>query len=487
MKSLPLSLLCAALTACAAAGPDFEAPRASAPSQWSQWHGGAAELADTGLPGGPAFARFNDPVLAALLAQASANPDLQTALLRFAQSRVQSRLASSQLGPQLGARGGAMRQRQSESGAATRMADALAPGSRDAIISVLSDPFTVYQAGFDASWELDLWGRTRRVIEAADAESSAASAQLRQMQLTIAVEVARRYFQLRAAQEQQDIARADIETAEQLLELASLRQRRGLASGTDTLRLDAQLAQQRAALPALLEQEAAALNGLTLLGTQPPGALNALPGERSLPPAPDLSAGLPGELLRRRPDVQAAEDRLHAATASIGVAKADLYPRITLGLSAGLESVAAGSFGDWGSRQWSVGPSISLPIFDGGRRRATVLLRELQQQEAAVQFQKTVLAAWHEMDEALSAYAAERQRLAQWRQREESALSVLALAEVRHKRGLSDAQPVLEARRGALQAERERVGSEAALALRLLAICKAAAVTPAADVSDLKH
>jgi NodT family efflux transporter outer membrane factor (OMF) lipoprotein len=299
--------------------------------------------------------------------------------------------------------------------------------------------------------------------------------------------VARRYYQLRAAQQQQDIARAGIDTAEQLLELASVRQRRGLASGVDTLRLDAQLAQQRAALPALLEQEAAALNGLTFLGAQPPGALNALPGERSLPPAPDLSAGLPGELLRRRPDVQAAEDRLHAATASIGVAKADLYPRITLGLSAGLESVAAGSFGDWGSRQWSVGPSISLPIFDGGRRRATVLLRELQQQEAAVQFQKTVLAAWHEMDDALSAYAAERRALEQWRQREQSALSALALAEVRHKRGLSDGQPVLEARRAALQAQGQRVSSETALALRLLAVCKAAAVTPAADVSILKH
>ncbi|MGB9991421.1 efflux transporter outer membrane subunit [Pseudoduganella rhizocola] len=482
MKTLPLTLLCAALAACTAAGPDYHAPQAAAPQQWKEWHGGAAELGDTGLPAGdkPAFARLNDPVLAGLLAQAGANLDLKTAALRFAQSRRQRDLTASQQGPQLGVHAGATRQRQSETGAATRMAAALAPGSRDALVAVLSDPFTVYQAGFDASWELDLWGRVRRGIEAADAEAGAASAQLRQVQLSVAVEVARNYYQLRAAQHEQALASEDIDATLQLLKLAEVRQRQGLANAIDTARLEAQLAQQRATLPALLEQEAQALNALSLLTAQLPGSLRDLAGDRTVPPAPDFTAGLPGELLRRRPDVQAAEHRLHAATASIGVAKADLYPRITLGVSAGLESLSGGGLDDWGSRQWSIGPGLSLPLFDNGRRRAAVQLRELQQQEAAVSFQKTVLGAWHEMDDALSAYAAERQRQQQWQQRERSATSALALAQVRQQRGLSDAQPLLDARRAALQAQRERVRSEAALALRLLAICKAAAVTPEA-------
>lgn len=482
MKPLPLTLLCATLAACTAAGPDYRPPQPAAPQQWSEWHGGAAELSDTGLPVGDklAFARFSDPVLARLLAQAGANPDLKTAALRFAQSRKQRDLAASQRGPQLGVHAGVTRERQSETGAATRMADALAPGSRDALVAVLSDPFTVYQAGFDASWELDLWGRVRRSIEAADAEAGAASAQLRQVQLSVAVEVARNYYQLRAAQHEQALVSEDISAMQQLVKLAAVRQRQGLANAIDTARLEAQLAQQRAALPALLEQEAQALNALSLLTAQAPGALRDLAGGRTVPPAPDFSAGLPGELLRRRPDVQAAEHRLHAATASIGVARADLYPRITLGLSAGLESLSGSGLDDWGSRQWSIGPSLSLPLFDNGRRRAAVQLRELQQQEAAVNFQKTVLGAWHEMDDALSAYAAERQRQQQWQQRERSTTAALALAQVRQQRGLSDAQPLLDARRAALQAQRERVRSEAALALRLLAICKAAAVTPEA-------
>jgi NodT family efflux transporter outer membrane factor (OMF) lipoprotein len=482
MKTLSLTLLCGALAACTAVGPDYRAPQAAAPQQWNEWHGGAAELSDTGLPDGGklAFARFNDPVLAALLAQAAANPDLQTATLRFAQSRKQRDITASQQGPQLGVHAGATRQRQSETGAATRMADALAPGARDSVIAVLSDPYTVYQAGFDASWELDLWGRVRRSVEAADAEAAAASAQLRQMQLSIAVETARNYYQLRTAQHEQALANEDIDAMQQLLQLAAVRQRRGLGNAIDTAKLEGQLAQQRAAFPALLEQEAQALNALSLLTAEPPGALRTLAGDRTVPPAPDFSAGLPGELLRRRPDVQAAEHRLHAATASIGVATADLYPRITLGLSAGVESVSGGSVDDWGSRQWSVGTSLSLPLFDNGRRRAAVQLRELQQQEAAVRFQKTVLTAWHEMDDALSSYAAERLRQLQWLQRERSASDALALAQVRHQRGLSDAQPLLDARRAAVQAQRERVRSEAALALRLLALCKAAAVTPEA-------
>ena len=136
---------------------------------------------------------------------------------------------------------------------------------------------------------------------------------------------------------------------------------------------------------------------------------------------PDLALGLPSEVARRRPDIRAAEARLHRATANIGVAQADLYPSIRLGAHVGLESYLSGEFSDWGSRAWSIGPSLSLPLFDHGRRKSVVELRKLEQQEAAVDFQRTVLKAWQEIDDALNAYTAERQQARQLAERARSA------------------------------------------------------------------
>jgi NodT family efflux transporter outer membrane factor (OMF) lipoprotein len=352
------------------------------------------------------------------------------------------------------------------------------------LIDTLSAPFSVYSAGFDASWELDLWGRVRRSVEAADAGMAEASSLLRDVQLAVAVEVARNYYEARAALRQQALLRADVAAAGELLELVRMRFKGGLATDLDVERQNGLLAELRARLPGALEQEAQAINRLTLLVGAPPGALRA---ELADPPAaldapfghtPDLALGITSDVVARRPDIQSAEARLHAATARIGVARADLYPRLTLGMSLGLESLTGGKFGDWGSRQWSVGPSLSLPLFDNGRRRATIELRELEQQQAAVNYQKTVLHAWHEVDDALSSYTAERQRQQQLKAREDSSRSTLQLSTTRYRQGLTDALPVLDAQRTLLAAQRERIQGEAALTLRLLAICKAAGLMP---------
>lgn len=492
MKRTFISLLCLSLAGCAAVGPDFHSPEVKAPANYGDWHGGAASLRDTGLAAGTpqSFVRFGDPVLHGLQEQAlAANLDVRSAALRFAQSRMARDVAAGAFGPQVNARAGATRQRQSESGAGTRMVDAIAPANRDVLIGKLSDPFSLYQAGFDASWELDLWGRVRRSVEAADAGMAEASSLLRDVQLAVQLEVARNYYELRAAQRQQALLRPDLAVAQEMAELVNARQRGGLATGIEVEQQQSTVAELQGRLPALLEQEAAAINRLTMLLAQSPGALQA---QLAAPdgattggataagavPVPDLALGVPGEVLRHRPDIQAAEARLQAATARIGVAVADLYPRITLGLSLGFESVDAGKFGDWGSRQWSLGPSLQLPIFDNGRRRATVELRELEQQEAAINFQKTVLKAWHEMDDALSAYSAERQRQQALAAREASARATLELATTRARRGMSDQLPVLQAQRALLAIQRERSASDSALALRLLAICKASGLAP---------
>lgn len=482
-----LSLLCLSLAGCAV-GPDFRAPDLPAPAAQGDWHGGAPALRDTGLAAGTAqsFARIDDPVLGRLLQQArEASFDVRIAALRFSQSRMARTIAASGQGPHLAARAAASRQRQSEYGAGTRMVDALNPANRDVLVEKLSTPFPLYQAGFDASWELDLWGRLRRAVEAADADVAAASSVLRQVQLAVQVEVARNYYEMRAAQRQQALLGADLAAARDMAALAAARQRGGLASGLEAEQQQAALAELEERVPAQLEAEAAALNRLTMLLAQPPGALQA-----QLVPAaanaagvrgPDLALGVAGEVLRHRPDIQAAEARLQAATARIGVAMADLYPRITLGLSLGVETLAQERFGEWGSRQWSLGPSLHLPLFDNGRRRAGIELREREQQEAAIAFQQTVLQSWHEMDDALSAYAAERQRQQALAAREASARATLELAAARSRRGLADALPVLQAQRALLAVQRARSAGETALALRLLGICKASGLAPQAD------
>ena len=495
MKTFPrlpaaatLAILAALLAGCAAVGPDFKAPTLDAPADFAAWHGGSAELADAtrAAPAARAAPRdwsvFHDPVLDALLARAlTANPDVRTAALRFAQSRAQRGIVDAQQGVQVNASAGATRLRQSENGETTRMLDAINPPNSADIVQVLSAPHDFYQAGFDASWELDLWGRVRRAIESADAGVAASRALLAQVQWNVQAEVARRYFELRGAQRQIGLARDDIAAAAETLQLVQARADGGLGTDLDVTRQAAQVADLRARLPQLLAQEAQAANQITLLLGERPGALAAaLAAELAPPPAdqavatlPDLSLGLPSELALRRPDIQAAEAQLHAATANIGVAVADLYPRITLGGGFGVQSVQGGSLGDWGSRQWSIGPNLQLPLFDRGRLRATVTLRELQQQEAAVAYQQTVLKAWHEIDDALSAYTAERRRHAQLALRAQSSRDALQLARARYERGLTDFLVQLDAERTWLQAQRDVTDSVSRLALAWVAVAKA--------------
>lgn len=482
----------ALLLAGCAMGPDHRPAEPQAPADWSAWHGGSQALLGTERTVAPTavasgdWKAFNDPLLDRLQARAlEANHDLQGAAVRFAQSRVQRTATAAQQAPQLNASGSVNRQRQSETGAATRMIDALGSSvsNRDQLIRTLSEPYNLYQVGFDASWEIDLWGRVRRSIEASDADAGASAALLRQTQLSVQAEVARNYFELRGAQRELRLARADIAAAAESLELVQARAEGGLVTDLDPTRQRTQLAELRARIPTLLQQEAQAMNQITLLTGAPPGTQNAELAppangtgdtlETLQAPLPDLALGLPSDLARRRPDIAAAEAQLHAATARIGIAVADLYPRVTLGAGFGYESAGSERFGEWGSRQWHIGPSISLPIFDNGRRRSTVTLRELQQQEAAVAFQQTVLKAWHEIDSALNAFAAERQRHAELVERERNSRDALTLAHARYANGLTDFGVELDARRTLLQARRDRVQSTSRMAVGMVAVYKA--------------
>ncbi|MEC5217284.1 NodT family efflux transporter outer membrane factor (OMF) lipoprotein [Actimicrobium sp. GrIS 1.19] len=473
-----LSLLILLLAGCTTVGPDYLPPVLDAPADWADWHGGAASLADPQLRQQTGAVRdittlFDDPVLVRLQTRAlAANPDLQTAALRFAQSRTQRKLAAAQ-NLQVNARGAESRQRQSEFGSGTRLIDAIAPNNRKQLIGVLSAPFDLYQGGFDASWELDLWGHTARVIEAADANVTGSLALLDQARLAVLGEVTRNYVELRGTQRQLQLLQADIAVGAEALELVTARVKGGLGTELDVIRASNALANQRARLPGLQDDEAQHINQLTLLTAQTPGALQTELLSAAAPlMLPDLRLGVPSELALRRPDIRSADAALHAATANIGVATADLYPRITLGASAGLESVGANHFGDWGSRQWSIGPSLTLPLFDQGRRRSAITLRQLEQQQAAVAYQQTVLKAWHEIDSALTSYTAEQQHGRQLDNKENSSRIADALADARYRQGMTDYLAALEARHAWLMAQSEAARSFNLLAVQMVSIVK---------------
>jgi NodT family efflux transporter outer membrane factor (OMF) lipoprotein len=467
---------------CAAVGPTFERPAPASPPTFSAWHGGDAALAAAPATSAPAttaerWRSLSDPVLDRLLALAAAgNLDLLGAATRVLEARALEASASAQHGPQVGASADVPRQRQSEDGAPTRLIRIIPGIPQDQIISLLSQPFTLYQAGFDASWELDLWGRVRRSVQAAQAQSAEARADAALMQLTVTAELVKTYHQLRSLQRQLELAKDETRVARETETLLAAQVRGGLIDDAPLVRQRLQDADALARVESLTAQEAAATNRLTLLCGQPPGALNAelAPAQFATAAAvPDLSLGLPSEMLRGRPDIAAAEARLAAATANVGVAVADLYPRITIGASFGFESLHASQITDWGSRQWSIGPSLSVPVFDHGRRRSVIELRERQQQEAAIGYQQTVLKAWHEVDDAISAYVAETRNGEVARRRVRDAEEARAISAARYSKGMTDYLPSLAANQTLLQARRAEAESAGRVRTQLVAVYKA--------------
>lgn len=485
--------LALALTACAT-GPSYQPPTAQAPDDWTTWRSGDESLripVETRQALPSAWWRaFNDPLLDQLQQRAiEASPDLRTATLHFAQARVQRSTTAAQRGPDVGVSGGVSRQRQSEVGAGTRMLDALG-GDRARLADFLSEPFTLYQAGFDASWELDLWGRVRGSIEAADADVQRQAALLDLARLSLASDVARHYIDLRTAQRQSQLAREDIAALQDRLGLLEARVKRGVMDHLDLERQRAELSAVEGQLPSLLAQESGSANQIALLLGERPGALRGLlaapTAETSPATPPDLALGLPSELALRRPDIRAAEAQLHRATAGIGVARADLYPSIRLGAKFGHESYLRGEFGDWGSRTWSIGPSLNLPLFDHGRRKSVVQLRELEQQEAAVNYQRTVLQAWQEIDDALNGYAAERQQAQQMQARLNSTRKAYELARARYDGGTVDFTVVLDGQRAYLQARRDLVASQGRLGNRYVMVNRVIGNVPGPDANGAK-
>jgi NodT family efflux transporter outer membrane factor (OMF) lipoprotein len=455
-------------------GPDFEQPKPDLPDHWVEDKQGpvADDSHPVAAPVRPDWwTAFNDAELTALEQRvADANLDVRTATVRLAESRAQRRIAGAAEFPQVNGQGLYQHIKPSAKGIFSEL------GSQGGSPPPNNIPASdLYQYGFDATWELDLWGKVRRSLESADAEVGASAEARRGALLSVLAEVARDYMQLRGIQTQLRISQDNLTTAEDILKLTKKRADYGLAGQIDVANASAQAATVAAGIPRLEQQQAQAVNQLSFLLAQPPGSLAAeLEAPHSVPAPPsEVPVGLPSELAHRRPDIRQAEAELHAATAQIGVAKASFYPDITLSASFALQSTRFADLANWASRNETVGPFISLPIFEGGKLTGNLHLSEARQQEAALAYQRTVLSAWQEVADALVAYQAEQRR------REKVIIAVkenrraLGLAREDYRHGTASFLQVLTAQQQLLLTEQQEADSTMMVSSNLVALCKA--------------
>ena len=445
------------LIGCAAVGPDYIPIKPDGPETWN------AEMAGgltTNPPDPNALARwwsiFNDPELSSLEERAvSGNLELQTARSRIREARALRGISQARLFPSVGANAAASKIRSSESG-----------GTGTA--------FEYYTAGFDAGWELDIFGGLRRSIEASQADLEASQVNLGSVMISLMAEVALNYVDLRVYQAQLSITRANIKTQEETYALNQSRNQAGIIDELavhESLRI---LESSRSQIPALEARLSAAKNRLAvLLGRQPVEFAKELVEAAAIPALPAIVAiGIPAETLRRRPDIRFAERVVASQTARIGVATADLYPKFHLAGTIGIESIDSGDLLDWSSRIWSIGPRASWKIFDAGSIRQNIEVQTARQEQALIQYQATVLNAQEEVENALVAYAKEQRR----RDSLEKAASAAQLAELlardKYQAGLVNFNNVLDAQRSLLLLQNELNQSKGAATNNLVRLYK---------------
>lgn len=463
----PLSGILAALLAGCTVGPDYVRPQPILPSHWSE-----TATTNPAAPPETWWKVFNDPVLNRLVVRALAmNLDLRQATARIADARAQSHAVLAAALPSLSAHNSVSRRLNNfatgtGSGGSTPVGGGFGGGNQ--IIDI-------FQTGFDAQWELDFFGGVQRSLEAAEATLEAEHDNRRAVAVTLLGEVARNYIEVRSRQRQIAITEANLRAQEDTLGLTRARQQAGLATMLEVAQQESQAAATRSQLPLHMTALKQALHALDLLLGQPPGAVPSwLASDAGHVPsaAPGIVADLPSELLRRRPDIRRGERQLAAATAQIGIATAELYPKVNLSAFLGLQNKTANDFTPIG-KSWSMASSITLPIFNWGRINANIESKQAQRDQAFLTYQNMVLAAFRDVEDALVAYAQEQQRRTALAEATEAARLAVKLAEERYERGLTAFLDVLESQRALFQAESNLADSEAKVATGLVAVYKA--------------
>jgi NodT family efflux transporter outer membrane factor (OMF) lipoprotein len=462
-----LALLLAGCTV----GPNYQRPSTPVPPAFAEPNA-AASPSDAELAAW--WEAFRDPKLDSLVNRAIAqNLDVENAAARIREARAREAAAAAAALPQVDAQGSASRQRISEN-AIPIPPGAGGGGGNSGSFGLPGSEFSTFRVGFDASWEVDLFGRTRRAVEAARAQTGGAIWNRRDVQVSIAAEAANAYLTLRTLQQRIATAEAEVARQERSLRLVSARVRGGLVTGQDLAQQESQLASARAAIPPLKAQAQAQIHSLGVLTGETPEALIAeLSRSAALPSPPAVPAGLPSDLLRRRPDIRAAERNLHAATADIGVATADLYPRFSLSAVPALVSTTLAKLLEWGSRSYTATASLDWPIFNGGRTRANIAVANAQQSQALIAYRKTILTALQDVEDALSNIDNDRRQTASL----EAALGTAARAEdiarTRYRGGLVAYSDVLQAQASRISLESQLIQARGAHARDTVALFKA--------------
>lgn len=462
---LIVAVLFLVLLAGCAVGPDYREPKLAMPAGWQ-------EAQQKGVDVRPAeltqwWTSFNDPLLNSLVERAvKSNLDLRIAEARIREARASRSVVASGAWPTVDVSASYSRNRTSENAFAL---GSLAPQGGGNLEQDL------FKTGFDASWEIDVFGGVRRGVEAADATIDASVESRRDVLVTLLGDVAKNYIDLRGFQRRLAVARANLKAQQDTLELTRIRFQAGLTSDLEVAQAEALANTTAAQIPTLesaLKQAAYSLD--LLLGLSPGALWNDLVNETTIPSLPpEVLVGLPSELLRRRPDIRFAERQLAASTAQIGAAMADLFPKFFLTGAYGLQSISASDWFTGRSRYWSIGPTISWPIFDAGRIRANIEIRNAQQEQALNRYERTVLAAFGDVEKSLVNYSREQARQQALTSAVASNRRAVEMANELYVRGLNDFLNVLDTQRSLYAAENDLAQSEATMASNLVALYKA--------------
>jgi NodT family efflux transporter outer membrane factor (OMF) lipoprotein len=460
LSLLALTLLAGGCTV----GKDYTPPKLDTPAAFAQLDGASTLATTSDLPDEIKLAQWweqlNDPTLTGLVQRGlGSNLDLRVAAERVREARALRGIAESGKFPTVNTSGTAQRQRGSE--------NIGGPGT--------SDESNFFDAGLDASWEIDVFGGIRRSVEASRADLQSVMEQERSVRVTLAAEIARNYVELRALQERQRVIDRSVQAQRDTVKLTQERLDAGIAPKLDVAQAQAQLATRLSQLPLVLAGQRAAVHRLSVLVGAAPGALMSelLETQSSIPRAQmSLAAGLPSDLLRRRPDVRAAERRIAAAVARVGVAEADLFPKFSLTGSFGLQSDNTGDFPDLDSRRWAIGPSVRWNLFDGERLRRAKDAAASREQQSLLEYQQVVLLAIEEAENAMVNLKFAQQRNAALRDAVAANQESVDLADALYRGQLSTFLNVLEGRRQLFDAEDALVLSDAEVAQAVIALYK---------------
>jgi multidrug efflux system outer membrane protein len=436
-----LSAALLALSACTV-GPDYERPSAPAPESWKEagpWKEAAPRDA---IGKGTWWELFGDPILNDLEARAAAaNFDLKAAVARVSQARAIARLSESEFYPTISLDPSVVRARFAED-------RPVSPTVRPAAYTVND-----FRVPLDLSYEVDLWGRVRRSVEAATAEAQASVASFETVRLTLHADVASGYFALRAIDSERSLLRRTLELRREALRLAETRLRLGVGNDLDVSRAETELTTTEAESIGLERRRAEVEHALAVLTGRPPRELSIPEKPLDVPP-PAIPAGLPSELLERRPDVAEAERRLAASNAEIGIASAAYYPRLKLTALGGYESSDLSSLFSWKNSIWALGAAAAAPLFTGGSTKADVERARARYEESVAVYRQQLLLAFQEVEDGLSGLRVLAQQADAQARAVASARRTADLSKTRYAAGLVGYLEVVDAERTALQSER---------------------------------